>query len=157
MGAPTDCIAAYLASISVPRDAQNAVVENVIRLSELELETDAVVMSGEPISVRIRGEIGPEPLHPDWVLSLRVTQAGDVVHAVPTSARDIELPDSGPIDLQGRMQMNLPPGHYSVEVALVNWRQQRDVICTAAIDVHVLENRKYWGTAQLNSEWLARS
>jgi hypothetical protein len=149
-GSPADCIAAYTQNSSLPATPTEGL--GAVQLERVSLNSPRMVLSGEPVSLRIRGRVVPESRPDLRIVGVRVRelQSGTVVFAVGTRTHRIDLPAGG-FELDVALQMNVPPGIYAIETYVWHRERDRDVLNGPATTIQVDEGLGFWGTIQLNA------
>jgi ABC-type polysaccharide/polyol phosphate transport system ATPase subunit len=147
-GPPAECIAAYARqSEATPGET----VVDGVRLDAIRIEGAQPVPSGGRLGVVLAGVAPPAYAGPRRIVgvSVRSLQSGEMVFATGTLSHEIELP-TGPFELQIDLQMNVPPGLYSIESWIGKWRRERGAHDGPATLVHVSGGIGFWGQVQMN-------
>lgn len=153
-GEPTDVIADYIAGQETVSDAPSGPDAELIR--RVVLDSPRSVRSGERLRIRLSGAVcglRPEELD-DRSIGCRVRdlQGGSNLFQTGTGRLDLRLPPAGEYEIYVSLQMNVPPGLYSIETFV--WDADRMTISFSgpALTIQVVEGVEFQGTIQLNPE-----
>jgi lipopolysaccharide transport system ATP-binding protein len=155
-GTASHCINQYLHSFGAGvNTAQYGEVG--IEILEVTSTQGLAVRSGEVMTIKVSGTSDGKRSDPNWTPGIRVVDSisGTSVHSVTGLERGIDLP-TGPFEYDITMQMNLPPGSYHIDVNIWDLVARTDVSTGPRLQIEVLENKKFWGSVQLNCSWSAR-
>lgn len=149
-GTPRECINEYLhgSPLQPTTEADPFHFSSVSSLDGLSIK------SGDRLGVLIRG-ISRLERASDWVPAIRVVslETGAHVHSVIGTDRGIALPTCGHFEFTVTMDMNLPPGGYSIQPHIVDTRDWTEAVSAPKLDVEVIERLRFFGTSQLNLSW----
>ncbi|NOT07130.1 MAG: ABC transporter ATP-binding protein [Gemmatimonadales bacterium] len=153
-GSPTECVSAYL-NLNVDRTtAGNGSCP--VHIEQILLAERDGVVTGERINLTIRGTIAPEgvPPHLDPV-DVRIEEpgTGKVIFATSTKRAGVALPESGPFEVRLSLQMNLPPGAYTIETCSFDVLAQQFAANGPSAFVPVRESTPFFGNVNLNAEF----
>ena len=149
-GTPGDCIAAYLRGIA---DADAPVVgEAAARINSLVQLGDVPVRSGEALLLELRGVVREEGWPATESIALRVRSAltGEVLFETSTLRLGVALPESGPFAVEAELQINVPPGMYTLESFVWDRMMERESFSGPRISVEVQGGKDFIGTVQMN-------
>ena len=149
-GPPEECIAAYARhqAGAIPADPAAA---NGLRLDSLTIAAPQPVISGSRIEAILLGVAPPPREGTRRIISVRVRslQSGETVFGTGTLSHEIDLP-AGPFELAVELQMNVPPGLYSIESSMGQWKKEREAHHGPATLIHVTGGSGFWGPVQMN-------
>ena len=155
-GSPADCIAWYLSgNQALDGQADHA---TGIHLHSLELEGAKDVASGERIRLRLRGMVANGGGAKEIVtVRIRSTATGQFVAAADSGRCGIDDLASGPFELGLELEMNLRPGVYSLESAVIDRVTSHDVAAGPIAYVQIQDDPGFFGTVQLKPKMWVES
>lgn len=147
-GTPRECIAAYLHGVG--QRGATAQGDGGVRIEGLELLPETVD-SGDRLRVTLACAVvdGGAPEQESVGVRVRSAHAGVTFFETGTSQLGTELPATGSFALQFELQMNLPPGVYSLESFAWNRALGRESFAGPATYLQV-GGAPFQGIAQLN-------
>ncbi len=85
-------------------------------------------------------------------VSLRVRSAltGEVIFETSTLRLGLSLPESGRFSVEAELQMNVPPGMYTLESFVWDRMMERESFAGPRISVEVRGGEEFAGTVQMN-------
>lgn len=152
-GSAAHCINAYL---HPSEDEQfEGDDETGIRFDSLKSLNGLAISSGEQLSLSVTGRSLRDSYPMGWTLAFHVIQeiSGAEIHSVQSPQRGVLLPLAKQFEHRLDLQMNVAPGNYIIGMVLWNSETNEHVVHGPRIKIEVLERLKFWGTAQLNSQW----
>ncbi|MFQ5529091.1 MAG: polysaccharide ABC transporter ATP-binding protein [Gemmatimonadota bacterium] len=153
-GAPTDCIAAYIAGQETVSEREAGPDAELIR--SVTLASPRTVRSGERLDVRAAGAavgLSPGDLAGRSVaFRVRELQGGNVLFQTGTGRHEVDLPPNGDFEIALSLQMNVPPGLYSVDSFVWDADQMSISHWGPSLTVEVSEGVDFKGSVQLNPE-----
>ncbi len=149
-GTPRDCIAAYLRGIA-EADAPVA-GEAAARIESLRLVDDVPVRSGGTLRAELRGVVrdGGWPAAESISLRVRSALTGEAVFETSTLRLGLSIPDSGRFTVEVELQINVPPGMYTLESFVWDRIMERESFAGPRISVEVQGGEDFVGTVQMN-------
>jgi ABC-type uncharacterized transport system ATPase subunit len=151
-GAPADVIGAYMRGSSAV-DAQQAQADSPVLLDSACAPEGNVVSTGETVLLRIhgtrRGEIARH-VEPVGVI-VRSAQTGEMIYATGTTVHGLEVAH-GEFTLDVRLQMNVQPGTYLVDVGVWDRAGETQLYVGPSLNLRVTEGTIFLGGINLNSE-----
>jgi len=148
-GTPGDVISTY-----VKQNADSRCVEStgLVEFSKLELLGEEEVASGSDIELHLEGHIhGEVPDHIEPLqFRLRSLRTGAFLYKTGTRRLNMNMAP-GPFSMRLRMQTNVPPGSYLVEVASLDLRTFDDTSIAPAVMLRISETDTFRGVVQLNA------
>jgi ABC-type polysaccharide/polyol phosphate transport system ATPase subunit len=125
-GAPDACIARYVMSALGADDGRNP--DLPFKLTSLEVEPKTPVRSGERVTLRLRGEVPPNPsTSHHWGVRVRALHNAQPVFAVDVAQRDPRLSRPGPFEVVVTLQANTGAGYFAVETPIWETVDYREV------------------------------
>lgn len=126
-----------------------------IRFESMKSLDGLAISSGENISISVVGRSARESYPMGWQLKFYVTQeiSGAEVHSVQSPQRGVPLPLNKHFEHRLDLQMNVSPGNYVIGMVIWDTETNQHVLYGPRIKIEVLERLKFWGSAQLNSQW----
>jgi ABC-type polysaccharide/polyol phosphate transport system ATPase subunit len=157
MGPPQETISAYMSAASESH-VVSRYGEIGLRFAALECPKGTLALSGEGLSLRVKGETAAKEWPTKWTPIFRVAnaQSGAVIHSVLGRSRSIPMPVSKSFEWDIELQMNVPPGAYSVDVGVYDIDDECDVFYGPRCQLEVVERNRFWGDVQLNVSWSER-
>ena len=146
-GSPAECISWYLSGTSATgADAATA----GIRLHSLTVLGTKEVAGGEPVALELAGEINAPFSGADLVgIRVRSAASAHIVFATTTQRCGVEFSGPGPFRLRIGLEMNLPPGVYSLEPFVRDRASELDVYTGPIAYAQVTEDPGFTGSSQL--------
>jgi lipopolysaccharide transport system ATP-binding protein len=148
-GTPSECISAYVrggpvAASVVPDDS--ALVVHGLRTRE------ARVISGAGAAVLVDLTVVDRPLAPREALAVRVRSAesAEIVFSAVVARPGAELPTLGDATLSVELQMNVPPGVYTVEAFVWDTVASRERYAGLVEHLEVDAGAEFTGPVQMN-------
>jgi len=125
-GTAAECVAAYVDGEQLHR--QEGLAPPPVRLEELSDPVPAHVVSGEPVTVRVRGHIvdAETARHVGVGVRLQVLPSEERLFATHHVACGVTLPEEGPFELEVRLRMTVGPGIYRVQAAAWDLRSNTE-------------------------------
>ena len=151
-GSPKECIANYVLNANVVEDSFDDVP---VKLANISIPPGQAISSGEYLTFVVEGETVDEDKLDDLTgvaIRVRSGNEGTTLFASSTAACDVELPRSGPFRVEMRLQLNVPPGIYSVEANVWDRKLGRQVARGPSAQVEVLEGSRSGGLVQMNPQ-----
>lgn len=147
-GSPSDTISHYVVDRSSPAQV---LAEQPVRLDSVSLSSAERVKSGDTIEVTVRGSIEwhARNLEPVCVY-VRSLGTREIVFATSNVRCNVDLPQSGPFELNVELQLNLPPGLYAIETGAWDGTTQQHAGHGPSASILVEGGPSFWGTVQLN-------
>ncbi|MBA3559221.1 MAG: ABC transporter ATP-binding protein [Gemmatimonadaceae bacterium] len=149
-GTPRECIAIYLRGIA-EEDAP-AAGQAAARIESMRQVDDIPVTSGGELRVELRGSIrdGGWPAVESVSLRVRSALTGEVIFETSTLRLGLSLPESGRFSVEAELQMNVPPGMYTLESFVWDRMMERESFAGPRISVEVRGGEEFAGTVQMN-------
>jgi lipopolysaccharide transport system ATP-binding protein len=148
-GTPSDVIAQYVQQ----HDAARTVLSTgLVTFESVRLENEAP-RSGEWVTLHIKGHVAApmngnmEPI----LVRMRALRTGGLIYTTGSRRLGLDPFQTGPFDVSLRLQANLPPGSYLVEVTAYDELKQQDVASAASSMLRVSDDGTYVGFVQLNA------
>ena len=154
VGTPGDCIDQYLYA-SRTKAAQASAVESGIHFERVLAPNGASVFSGQELAVVVEGSADLHEAVSTWTPAFRIAdvRTGAEVHSVTGFHRQVPLPTNGPFEYHFTVQMNVPPGAYTVQPFIWDSATHANPAVGPILQIEVLEKLPFYGTVQLNSRW----
>jgi ABC-type polysaccharide/polyol phosphate transport system ATPase subunit len=128
-----------------------------IRFTRLFAPDGTTVLSGKDLTIVVEGNAELSDPPTSWIPAVRVADVdtGTGLNAVTGFHRGVPLPLRGEFAYHVTLQMNVPPGRYTVEVFIWDSATDAHRIKAPRLEVEVLEHLPFYGGVQLNSTWRA--
>jgi ABC-type polysaccharide/polyol phosphate transport system ATPase subunit len=151
-GTPAEVIGAYMRG-ELPEGA----VASGEGASPVTLESAAVVGradvgTGERVRLRVHGtRVAEVPPHVEPVgIFVRSAQSGELVYATGTGVHGLAV-EPGAFVLDVELQLNVPPGIYLVDIAVVDRAGERPLCAGPSLTIHVREGTVFGGPVNMNA------
>ena len=148
-GSPTDCIATYVQSGTLP----SVVIPDDSALRVLTMQVAGMsVRSGSAVTLLLDVEVLDMPIAPREALALRVRSvtSAEVLFAAVVARAGVDLPATGATTLTIDLQMNVPPGVYTLEAYVWDVVESRERYAGLVEHVEVDAGTEFQGTVQMN-------
>jgi lipopolysaccharide transport system ATP-binding protein len=111
------------------------------------------VFSGQELMVVAEGTANLQEAAPSWTPAFRVAdlRTGAEIHSVTGFHRQVPLPTNGTFEYHFTIQMNVPPGAYTVQPFIWDSVTHANPAGGASLQIEVLENLQLYGDVKLNS------
>lgn len=149
-GSPEECIADYVLSESAVEAPAH---DTPVKLARVSIRPGQAVSSGEYLTFVVEGEtLDGDKLDDLSGVAIRVRSGneGSTLFASSTGACEVDLPRCGPFKVEVRLQLNVPPGVYSVEANVWNRSLGRQVAKGPSAQIKVTEGCRFSGPIQMN-------
>lgn len=150
-GPAGDCVAAYVSGSYREKAARK--VDAPIRIHSIRPADDRPVESGEFARLRITGDVAEGGAGDVLSVGLRVIAAhsGQILFTTSHRTCGVDLPESGPFEIELDLQMNVPPALYAVESGL--WDSRRGQSAGHGPSAHLqVEGGQFYGEVQMNPQ-----
>jgi len=153
-GTPGECIDEYLYG-SRTKSVEGTAEASGIRFDRVTVPTGASVFSGQDVTVIVEGFASVTEHAPTWTPALRIhdLRSGAEIHSVTGLHRHVPLPTKGRFEYHFSIQMNVPPGAYSVQPFIWDAETHANPSVGPILQLEVLERMPFHGAVQLNSRW----
>jgi homopolymeric O-antigen transport system ATP-binding protein len=150
IGSPAEVIAAYMRDSDTPSTATST--DSPVVIDGVAAPDGNAVASGERVRLRIHGHSrGSIPRHVEpVVLIVRSAQTGLVIFATGTSVYGLDV-DQGEFTVDVRLQMNVQPGIYLVDLGVWDRADERQLFVGPSLNLRVFESAHFLGEVNLNA------
>jgi len=150
-GTPAECISAYVLESSTASLPEVGSGPGAF-LASLTAPHDTSTRSGERMVFRVAGEVRPGGTseHQSIGFRLRSAQTGQIVFFSTSARCGLELPGSGPFEVEISLQLNVAPGIYALETTVWDAKKDKNVSNGPATHLHVSSGTEFTGLVQLN-------
>ena len=152
-GTSHDCVQRYLGGSG--EGAKLALDDSPVTFGTVTVTNGDLLRSGDFVRFVITGVLAttdlPEHLEPVAVV-LRSTSGGSILCIVGSRDVGLEFPSSGPFEVAVSMQLNVPPGLYSLETVAWDKKREAGVSVGPPVSVQVHEGTRFLGHVQTNAE-----
>jgi len=154
VGTPGDCIDEYLYA-SRTKAVQGSGADSGIQFDRLFAPNGASVFSGQELTVVVEGTADLHEPAPTWTPAFRICdlRSGAEIHSVTGFHRQVPLPTKGTFEYHFTVQMNVPPGAYTVQPFIWDSVTHANPAVGPVLQIEVLEKMPFYGNVQLNSRW----
>ena len=153
-GTPGECIDEYLYG-SKAKSVEGTAEASGIRFDRVTAPAGASVFSGQDLGVVVEGVANVKVHMPTWTPALRIRdlRTGAEIHSVTGFHRHVPLPTKGKFEYHFSIQMNVPPGAYTVQPFIWDSETFANPSVGPLLHIEVLERMPFHGAVQLNSHW----
>ena len=154
-GTPEQVIDQYLYGSNSRSVEAGASVESGIRFDRVFAPNGASVFSGQELTIVVEGVADLDNVPPSWTPAFRVRdlRTGAELHSVTGYHRSVPLPTKGSFEYHFTVQMNVPPGAFSVQPLVWDTDNWSEPAAGPLLQVEVVEKNAFFGSVQLNSKW----
>ena len=124
-GTAAECVARYVSEATPPSEHR----DSPIHLSDIAGPFPSQVGPGDRVRLRLRGEVlrGENGSRPTVGVRVRMLPREELLFVAHSAACGVQLPESGPFDLEIELQMNVGPGSYRAQAAAWDLRDLREI------------------------------
>jgi len=154
VGTPGECIDEYLYA-SRSKAVQASAADSGIHFDRVFAPNGASVFSGQELTVVVEGTANLAEAVSSWTPAFRICdlRSGAEIHSVTGFHRQVPLPTTGTFEYYFTVQMNVPPGAFTVQPFIWDSLTQANPAVGPILQIEVLEKLPFYGTVQLNSRW----
>jgi ABC-type multidrug transport system ATPase subunit len=148
-GTPTECIETYLRNEWTADPAGGGTLATTIESIEM-ISSGEPARSGESARFLLRGSVDASKEGPrSCAIRVREMNTGKSLFAISTRECGVELPESGPFEVEIELQFNVPPGVVAVETSVWDRTTHRDVARGPSATLQLMEGMKFTGSVHM--------
>ena len=158
LGSPEDSISAYIQQ-QTPKSGYRP-SDVAVRLERLTVVSETPVRSGDRVHLQLSASMAEDAIHDDSLsvaIHVRSAATGQVIFRTGSKQYDTVLPSKSWFTLDLDLQMNVPPGRYTVETHLFDVPRQLMVSDGPVALLQVAEGPAFKGAVQLNARMRVRT
>jgi ABC-type polysaccharide/polyol phosphate transport system ATPase subunit len=150
-GTAGECIAKYV--MSTEQHAGVADASAPARIDEVRLLDELPVVSGGRLRYLVRGHVRAdvEPRFDPFHVRVRSTDMGQVIFETSGQNCGLSWPGPGDFECEVELQINAPPGIYTLETAVFDGRLVYETSTGPALHLQVVEGAVFSGHVQMNA------
>jgi lipopolysaccharide transport system ATP-binding protein len=157
MGKPSDVIGAYLRGDGLGDRVNGDGDASPVIIHEVSAPDGFEIRSGEFVRILVKGVVrGDFTQHLEPVgFIVRSAQTGEVTYCTGTTVCGLPL-EKGEFELDVRMQMNVQPGIYLIDVGVFDRAEEKQLHAGSSLNVKVTEGTVFLGPTNMNAAMTLR-
>ena len=150
-GTPGECIGRYV--MSTETHAAEADMSAPARIDDVQIVSDLPVVSGDRLRYVVRGHVrdDAEPCYDPFRVRIRSAEWGHVVYETTGTYCGVPLPGRGDFACEVELQLNLPPGIYTLETSVLDATKDEEASSGPVLHLQVVDGATFKGDVQLNA------